>query len=117
MDYIYIKDLIILAHIGVFAEEQQQAQRLVLDVHCWVDIKKAAETDNIDDALDYAAIRLFVIEFIESSQYCLLEAMAEALSQKLLDHFSIKKIKLSIAKLDIFSDVGRVGVCVERELS
>ncbi len=115
MDKIFISGLIVDAHVGVPDEERRSVQRLLIDVCCETDITAAAKTDDIQEALDYAQIRLFIIQFFKNAHHCLLESIAEKLSALLLEKFIIKKITLSVAKLDIFSDVDRVGVCVERE--
>ena len=56
MDIVYIQALELDAVIGVYEWEQQIEQRLLLDLELGADIKKAAESDSLDDALDYFQI-------------------------------------------------------------
>ena len=87
MDIIYLKDLRVDAKIGVWEWERKIVQTLVIDLDFAVDIGVASSSDKLDDTVDYKAISDRIMEFVGSSQFNLLEALAENLSKILLLKF------------------------------
>jgi len=61
MDIIYLKDLRIDTIIGIYDWERRTRQTVILDIEMGADIKKAAQSDAIEDTLNYKAVakRLF----------------------------------------------------------
>ena len=56
MDIVYIKGLRATRVIGVYDWEREIRQSVVLDLEMASDNRRAAASDEIEDALDYAAI-------------------------------------------------------------
>ena len=56
MDKIIIKGLKIFAYHGVNPEEKVIGQNFVLDITAYKNLKRAGNTDNIDDTVSYAII-------------------------------------------------------------
>ncbi len=56
MDIVYIKGLEVKTVIGIYDWEKEIKQKITIDLKMASDIKKAAETDEIGDALDYKAV-------------------------------------------------------------
>ena len=55
-DKVFVEGLEIEALIGVYDWERLIQQRLVFDIEMETDIQKAAETDDVQYALNYAAV-------------------------------------------------------------
>ena len=55
-DYVSIKDLSVSVVIGVHDWEREIEQILVFSVDMAADVRKAAASDNLADALDYSAV-------------------------------------------------------------
>ena len=117
MDKLFIHGLMVDALIGVYPEERNKKQPMCIDVELAVDIKKAAQTDNVDDAVCYETLVNAITAFVEKSQYFLIEALAENLIQHLFEKFPTPWIKLSICKPGIMPGVKVVGLVIEREAS
>jgi dihydroneopterin aldolase len=77
VNIVYIKGLQAQSVIGVYAWEREIRQTLVLDLEMASDTARAAASDQIADALDYAAISSQVISLVEGSEYQLIESLAE----------------------------------------
>ena len=59
MDKIIIKGLKIFAYHGVNPEEKVIGQNFVLDITAYKNLKRAGNTDNIDDTVSYAKMLKF----------------------------------------------------------
>ena len=65
---------------GANPGEQSTAQEFVVDVEVWVEV----ERDELDGTLDYRIITETVRRTVESTNYVLLEALAEAVATELI---------------------------------
>lgn len=114
MDKIFINGFPLLALIGVYPSERISRQKILLDLEVSVDINKAAVSDNLADTLDYGLIMQGLQDWVESSQFYLLESMADFLAKKLLAQFPIKGVRLRISKPGCHVGIERVGIQIER---
>ena len=114
MDTVFIRGLKAKAVIGVFEWERQIQQNLVLDLDLRADVARAAASDELADAVDYKAVSRRVVEFVESSQYQLVESLAEAVAQLVREEFDVGWVRLRIAKPYAVRTAQEVGVVIER---
>jgi FolB domain-containing protein len=56
MDRIIIKDLLVRGILGINPEERDKLQDIVINVVLYVDVRQAAATDAIEDAVNYKSI-------------------------------------------------------------
>ncbi len=64
MDIVYLRDLRIPTVIGVFEWERRVRQTVALDLDMAADIARAAQSDDLVDALDYKAVAKRLIAFV-----------------------------------------------------
>ena len=114
MDIVFIRELRADTVIGVYDWEREVRQSVVLDLEMASDNKLAARADNISDALDYAAVSGRLLEFIENSQFQLLETMAEQVAAIVLDEFNVPWLRLRLCKPGAVAQAKDVGVLIER---
>jgi dihydroneopterin aldolase len=114
MDITYITGIAATTVIGVYEHERHIRQSLVIDLEIGCDIKQAGQTDSLDFALDYDRIAHHALEFVERSNYFLIEAVAEHLAAELFRQFEIEKVKIKVSKPGAVSIAGDVGVVIER---
>ncbi len=98
MDKIFLNDLKIDTIIGIYDWERETLQTLGFDLEMDWDIAKAAASDNIADTLDYGAIAQSIVNFVEASNYQLIETLAEDVCMLLLTHYPMPKVKLTLSK-------------------
>lgn len=113
-DTVFIEGLRIDTIIGVYGWERQVRQTLVFDVEMQFDCEKAGVSDNVDDALNYAAVSEALIHYVEASRYELIEALAEACCQLLLTQFGIESLRLTLKKPGAVPKAQTVGVTLQR---
>ena len=113
MNIVYIKGLQAQSVIGVYAWEREIRQTLVLDLEMASDTARAAASDQIADALDYAAISSQVISLVEGSEYQLIESLAEEVAQMVLKDFGVSWLRLRLSKPGAVAEAEDVGVIIE----
>jgi dihydroneopterin aldolase len=113
MDIVYIRELEIRTIIGVFDWERDQRQVVSLDLELGTD-NRAAATDSIDKALDYKAVSKRLIDFVENSEFFLVETLAERIADILLKEFKVPWLKLRVGKPGAVTGSKDVGVIIIR---
>lgn len=114
MDIVYIRDLRIDAVIGVFDWERRIRQTIRLDLDLGADIRRAAASDDIADALDYKAVSRRVTEFVQGSEYRLVETLAEEVCRLVREEFAVPWVRLRVNKKGALRGAQDVGVIIER---
>jgi len=114
MDIVFIRDLKIETVIGIYDWERKIRQTISLDLEMATDISKAAKSDNIDDALSYKTVAKRLIDFVEQSDFELVEALAESICGIVLDEFAVPWVKLTLHKPGAVRGSQSVGVIIER---
>jgi len=115
MDIVYIRDLRIETIIGIYDWERETRQTVSLDLEMGTDISKAAESDNIEDTLDYKSVAKRLIQFVGDSEFQLVETMAERIADIVLNEFNVPWMKLRLSKPGAVTGSQDVGVIIERQ--
>jgi dihydroneopterin aldolase len=84
----------------VLDPERTEGQRFVFDVELEVG-EEAARTDRIEDAVDYRDVAAVVREVSDGRRFHLLEALAAAVAEALLERFSVTRVQVRVAKPDV----------------
>ncbi|HID37830.1 MAG TPA: dihydroneopterin aldolase, partial [Ghiorsea sp.] len=92
--------------------EIRQTVRLDLEM-AW-DISKAGKTDNIEDTLDYKSVSKRLIDFVEGSEFGLIESLAEHCAKIILDEFKVPWLRLKMSKPGAVRGSENVAVLIER---
>ena len=114
MDIVFIHDLQIDTVIVIYDWERKIRQTISLDIEMATDISKAAKSDDIEDTLSYKTVAKRLIEFIEQSEFELVEALAEKICSIVMDEFSVPWVKLTLHKPGAVRGSKSVGVIIER---
>ena len=114
MDIVFIHDLQIETVIGIYDWERKIRQTISLDVEMATDIGKAGKSDNIEDTLSYKTVAKRLIDFVEQSEYELVEALAEKICSIILEEFPVPWVKLTLRKPGAVRGSKSVGVIIER---
>jgi len=114
MDIIYLNDLCIDTIIGIYDWERRIKQTIRLDLEMASDIRKAAASDDIEDTLNYKAVAKRLISFVESSEFQLVETLAERITEIVLNEFQVPWVRLRVNKQGAVRGAQDVGVIIER---
>ena len=114
MDIVFITDLRIETIIGIYDWERKVKQTISLDLEMGADIRKSAETDAIEDTLNYKAVAKRLIAFVGESEYQLVETLAEKIAAIVLTEFGVPWVKLTVHKPGALRGSRDVGILIER---
>lgn len=95
---IFIEGLEVYGHHGVPAEERVLGQRLLYDVRLTIDDCAGAETDDVQDTIDYTEVIDVIVEVATIKSYSLLERLAQATAEAILRRFPIDEVWVQVTK-------------------
>ena len=116
MDRIHIEGLEVEALVGIHAWERHGRQPLLFDLDMTFDNRVPAASDDVADALDYAAVADAVRAHVATRDDRLLETLLETLAGELLARFPASVLRLRVSKPQAARLLGcaNVGVSIVR---
>jgi len=114
MDTVFINELRIDTIIGIFDWEREVKQTVSIDLEMAHDIRRAAETDDIQHALDYKKVAKRLIAYVGGAEFLLVETMAEKIAQLIMVEFDVPWVRLSVSKPGALRGAKDVGIRIER---
>jgi dihydroneopterin aldolase len=97
-DLVSVRDLSVRAVIGVHAWERKIEQTLVVSVDMAADVRAAAASDDLADALDYSAVAETIAAVLREGKFRLIETAAERVAGRLLADFPPSWLRLELRK-------------------
>jgi dihydroneopterin aldolase len=113
-DSVIVEGLVVETVIGVYDWERKITQRLELDLEMGWNNRRAAESDQVDDALDYARVSEAITGLLQRLQPQLLETAAEAVAGLLQEQFRVPWLSLTLRKPGAVPSARSVGVRLHR---
>ncbi|MFZ5969375.1 MAG: dihydroneopterin aldolase [Bacillota bacterium] len=99
MDKIVMKNLCFYGYHGAMPEENVLGQKFMVDIALFLDLKKAGETDKVENTVHYGETYELVKDIVENRKYNLIEALAEAISNEIIAQFPlVEEIEVVIKK-------------------
>lgn len=114
MDTVFLRELRIETVIGVWEWERHTTQIVSLDLEMATDVRRAAATDSIDDALNYEEVAKRVVSYVEASRFQLVESLAENVARIIVTEHGVAWVRVSVAKPGAIEGSRAVGVVIER---
>jgi dihydroneopterin aldolase len=114
LDTVLIERYEVEASIGVFDWEKKIKQRLLFDLQLFGDFSQACQSDDINHAVNYAAVCDKIDTITGLKHYELLESLAEKIAQQLLNEFPLESVELTIRKPGAVPRAENVGVRIKR---
>ncbi len=118
MAIIRLEGLSVFGHHGARPYEKEAGQRLEVDLELEPADAEAETSDRLADAVDYDALYRTVRDVVEGESFHLLEALAARTAATILDRFTVRRVKVRIAKQNLgWTTGGRAVIEVTRERS
>nr|WP_314289021.1 dihydroneopterin aldolase [uncultured Capnocytophaga sp.] len=117
MEEIILKNIRVYAYHGCLTEEGIIGSDYRVDLKVYADLKKAIETDSLEDTVDYVHLNKIVKEEM-AIRAKLLEKVAGRISDRMFKELpDVQKVKLKIVKINppIGGDVEEVIVKIKRK--
>lgn len=113
-DFVKIKGLKVNAVIGVFDWERAIEQPLIIDVTMATDIRQAAKSDDIKDAVNYKSVCDDITELCQQTKALLIERLAELIAEHILTNYNTAQVEVSVAKPTAIKEADAVAVEIIR---
>ena len=99
MDKITLTDIQAYGYHGVYPEENKNGQEYRISLTFALDTSKARVSDDLKDTVNYASVVDHIVHEVQSTQFKLLERLAEHLVTYILTHFPpIQTLELHVIK-------------------
>ena len=111
---IFVRDLVLLADIGVYRREQGNKQRVRVNLDLMVDDPPEPPTDRLRDVVNYAKVVDAVRALVGRGRVNLVETLAQQIADACLTDPRVAKVRVQVEKLDAVAEAASVGVEIER---
>ncbi len=98
MDKIYIRDLALRCIIGLYPEERINKQDVIINITMETDLRKAGQSDDLNDTVDYKSVKLAVLDLVEKSEFNLIESLADRIAEICLSADGVERAIVTIDK-------------------
>jgi dihydroneopterin aldolase len=114
MDRMMLKRMVFYGYHGVYPEETRLGQKYIVDLDLRLDLSRAAQSDDVEDTINYAEIHEVVKAIVEGAPVKLIETLTEKIASALFGTYtSIIKATVSVTKPNPPFDITFDGVTVE----
>ena len=117
LDKIFIRDLRARCILGIFPEEREKPQEILLNIVLWADLRNAGESDSIGDTVDYKRVRQQVLALVEASSCFLVERLAREVARVCLDAPHVARVTVTLDKPGALRLARSVAVEITRSKS
>lgn len=99
MDKIKLKNLGFYGYHGVLEAENVLGQKFFVDLELGVSLKKAGDSDNVEDTVHYGMVYDLVKSIVEGPALNLIEAVAEKTIHEIFKNFEkVESVKMELKK-------------------
>lgn len=113
-DTIFLRDLRVETTIGIWDWERKIRQTVSIDLEMGADIRRAAESDSIDDTLSYKSVAKRLQRFVAESEFKLVETLAEKIAEIVLVEFDVPWVVVRVNKPGAIRGARDVGIQIRR---
>lgn len=99
-DRIILTGLRVRGRHGVFEHERRDGQDFLVDITVWMDLDKAAETDDIADTFDYGALAERAAEIVGGPPCNLIETVAAKVADEVMVDERLYAVEVTVHKPD-----------------
>ncbi len=118
LDRILIKDLSVSGILGINPDERINEQEILINAVLWADTRRAAQSDEIDDAVNYRTITKALIAHIREGKPMLVERLVQELVDICFDmEPRIKQVEMTVEKPGALRYARSVGISIVRSRS
>lgn len=114
MDKIILHKIRLRGIIGVYPWERSLPQSIVISVTLFTDTRRAAQTDELDDCIDYDNLAQKIRAHAETSARHTIEALADDLANICLAEKGVQRVSLRVEKPAAVAFAESAGVEIER---
>ena len=114
MDQVFIRDLQLLAVIGVYDWERTRPREMLANITIFTDLRAAGISDDLSDCVNYASIAEKIQRLATASSRFTVEALATDIAQACLEEPGVEGVRIRLDKPGAVEQALSVGVEIER---
>jgi dihydroneopterin aldolase/D-erythro-7,8-dihydroneopterin triphosphate epimerase len=115
VDQILIRNLLVRGIIGINPDERTNRQDVVVNVTLGVDLRPAARSDDIADAVNYRTLAKAIVAHVEQGSPMLVERLAEEIARICLETDGrVAEVEVAVEKPGALRFAESVGVRIQR---
>ena len=111
---VFVRDLEIVASVGVYEHEKRYEQRVFISVDLSVRDDYDGASDRLEDVLDYSKLVDGIARLVQADHVNLLETLAERIARHCLEDVRVESVRVRIEKPDAMPLARSVGIEIER---
>ena len=111
-DRIQLRGVTVRGRHGVFEHERRDGQEFVVDITVWMDLDRAAASDDLADTLDYGAVAKRVEEIVGGPARNLIETVAGEIADDIMGDYRVHAVEVEVHKPDAPIPLGFKDVSV-----
>ena len=111
---VFIRDLEIVASVGVYEHEKRYEQRIFISTDLAVRDAYDGVSDRLNEVLDYSTLVDGIARLVQSGHVNLLETLAERIARHCLEDVRVESVRVRIEKPDAMPLCRSVGIEIER---
>jgi 7,8-dihydroneopterin aldolase/epimerase/oxygenase len=112
--HVFVRDLDLMALIGIYDHEKIKPQRIVVNVDLSVEEARGPMSDEIDHVVSYEIVVKKIETIVAAGHVNLVETLAEKFAEACLRDKRVLAARVRIEKPDIIPNARSVGVEIER---
>ena len=117
LDKIHIRNLSTRCIVGIYPEERENKQDVLINITLHADFLKACQSDRIEDTVDYKTVKKKVVAMVESSEFFLIERLAQAVADLCLESPGVTRVAVTVDKPGALRYADSVAVEISRARS
>ena len=111
---VFVRELEIVASVGVYRAEQHYEQRVLISVDLQVVDDYDGQSEKLADVLDYGRLADSIERLAQSAHFTLIETLAARIAELALEDQRVIKALVRVEKPDILPAARSVGIEIER---
>jgi FolB domain-containing protein len=115
IDQILIQGLRLRCEIGFSPHELGKKQDVLINLTFFTDLRRAGQSDDPQDVLDYRTVNKAIIAHVEASHYKTVEALAENIARLAIVEHAVPHVRVEVYKPHALRFSDNVGVMIERQ--
>ena len=98
LDKIRIRELSVRCKVGVTAPERRKPQVLLVNLTLHADLSKACQSDHFRDTVDYKAVKMSILNELETKSFRLIERVAQRVAELAMKDRRVLCVEVQVQK-------------------
>jgi dihydroneopterin aldolase len=90
--------MVFYGYHGIHESEKMLGGKFEVDLEIYKDLKKAGQSDNLTDTLNYEKVYKTVYNCIKRNKFYLIEALAERIGESIIKKYNTERVIVKVRK-------------------